>query len=753
MSRPKLRCLAVLVTFALATIASLHSQSAPDNTDDSRLEWDDTNEIFRFKWWSLAGHTYFIQHSEDLIDWMWLPVIEPGDNSEKEWGFSSTGDRFFLRVQHTDIPTTDPEGDDFDGDGVSNLAELMQDTSPFSNLDTDSDGLADDREIQIGSAANDPASGLDIRLLGHWPFDEQVGNTFADSTAGARTGALTASYQWSSNFIDRKHLEFTDDDATAIIPAADLPIGENDADFTVAFWVRLDEGPNGQWRQLIRKGEVDNNAHRTVALWIYPWSNHIHARVSGANDWNMGIDYGNTPLAVGRWTHVAFVKSGSEVRLYFDGQPDLLNGTADQTSVTVAEPTVANTGDLRLGKQIHGGIRAGFDDLRIYDVALTAAEIAELQLPPNEDPDYDGLTTAAERLAGTDPEDPDTDYDGNKDSADPDPLDHEVFTPVRLAHWTFDAPSLRSTAGDFPLFEENNSLAVPGIAGRALDIRPDVGSRLTLPDLNADGSANINLRHGTIRFWIKPDWSSANQSGTGPGSWARMIEVGTYSAPSTVGIWTLHFDPDGNHILFASTNALDQWSPSFAAPISWQADQWHQIVLTYSPTETRLHIDGGPPVVIPGIGPIPNASIRAHGFAIGTNRSGLDYWGERIEGQIDEFETFNYPLDAAEIYSNYAPTRAALNAREANNNIPPDWANRYFPPDGSNGAIPTDPLELDTWLDTPAPGGLTNREKMAFDLDPHKESTKDIGIPDEWLVDNGIDPRTADSSSDTDAGG
>jgi len=129
----------------------LLAQTADDLNEGTKLEYDTTNEIWRFKWWGKAGRTYFIQHSEDLVLWNWVPVVESGDDSVKEWGLTTTSDKFFMRLRHTDVPTTDPENDDFDSDGVPNLAEVMQGTNPFGWEDTDNngqgDGLPDDWEL------------------------------------------------------------------------------------------------------------------------------------------------------------------------------------------------------------------------------------------------------------------------------------------------------------------------------------------------------------------------------------------------------------------------------------------------------------------------------------------------------------------------------------------------------------------------------------------------------------------------------
>jgi len=139
-------CLAVLQVFAIWGFA----QTPDELNEGSKVEYDSANSIWRFKWWGRSGRTYFIQHSEDLLEpWQWVPIVESGGDSIKEWGFTTTSDKFFWRLKYTDIPTTDPEGDDFDGDGVGNLWEVQHGMSPFS-LDSDGDGMSDAYEFAYG---------------------------------------------------------------------------------------------------------------------------------------------------------------------------------------------------------------------------------------------------------------------------------------------------------------------------------------------------------------------------------------------------------------------------------------------------------------------------------------------------------------------------------------------------------------------------------------------------------------------------
>jgi len=102
-----------------------------------------TNNTWNLDWEGIAGRTYFLQHSEDLVSWQYFPLIESGSDETLGWGFASSDDKFFVRLRYTDEPTIDPDNADFDGDGLTNWQEVaIYDTDSF-NPDSDGDGIPD----------------------------------------------------------------------------------------------------------------------------------------------------------------------------------------------------------------------------------------------------------------------------------------------------------------------------------------------------------------------------------------------------------------------------------------------------------------------------------------------------------------------------------------------------------------------------------------------------------------------------------
>ena len=153
-----MRLFLILIFSLLYAIPPLSAQvNGIDQTSD--LVTVGSDKFLR--WYGHADRTYFIQISDPndhLNKWTWAPIIESGNDEDISYVVDGTADKGFFRLWFTEEPTADPEGGDFDGDGLSNLAEVkIHQTNPLK-ADTDGDDLFDGWEIANLFDPNDNGS-------------------------------------------------------------------------------------------------------------------------------------------------------------------------------------------------------------------------------------------------------------------------------------------------------------------------------------------------------------------------------------------------------------------------------------------------------------------------------------------------------------------------------------------------------------------------------------------------------------------
>ncbi|MBL9136815.1 MAG: S8 family serine peptidase, partial [Verrucomicrobiales bacterium] len=216
----------------------------------------------------------------------------------------------------------------------------------------------------LGGAHVEVIPGPDGSSLGpvaHWRFDENAGASAADASGSGNEGALANGPTWDPSGQVDGCLSFDGVDDTVVIPhSSDLELGKDNTDFSVAFWLNLQQGPTGLWRLLLQKGNGLNSRWFTFFLW--PNTNRLHFRVSTTANSNEGGDSVGI-LATNSWNHVAMIKRGSSLRLY-------LNGAFDSERVLPA-PVLSNQEPLYLGDNpLNFGTKAKLDELRLYCRAL-----------------------------------------------------------------------------------------------------------------------------------------------------------------------------------------------------------------------------------------------------------------------------------------------------------------------------------------------------------------------------------------------
>jgi hypothetical protein len=206
-------------------------------------------------------------------------------------------------------------------------------------------------------------------LQGWWTFNESSGTVARDGSGRGNDGTLLGNPQWGPGTLGGA-LAF-DGDGDRITLKASLPVGSSS--HTVAAWIKVPRAGTGGLTATERVG---------VLLGNYPDNPNANWEFGSAGQmrlyWNGGqINlYGKTDLRDDTWHHVAWVrdKAGSISTLYVDGRQEATIPTAGADITFGTLHTVGGDNRASGVPYFHGAA----DDLRIYDVALSAAEIAWL---------------------------------------------------------------------------------------------------------------------------------------------------------------------------------------------------------------------------------------------------------------------------------------------------------------------------------------------------------------------------------------
>lgn len=205
-----------------------------------------------------------------------------------------------------------------------------------------------------------------------------------------------------------------------------------------------------------------------------------------------------------------------------------------------------------------------------------------------------------------------------------------------LGAWLFDSPHLASSFCDGPWWT-TNVVRISSGAGYALRINSSQPAALRLAVRQSTTNGDFSVRNGTVAFWFRPAWSSG---GTGsPTAATPLLEVGAQS-PDKIGWWVLQLNPKGNELsLLAQSGGKE--SRFLGAPVGFIANTWSHVALTWSPTNSRLFLNGR--LVTNGVGITrwPALAERERwGWGIGGNGTGT----LQARGDFDDLLTFNHPL-------------------------------------------------------------------------------------------------------------
>lgn len=376
--------------------------------------------------------------------------------------------------------------------------------------------------------------------------------------------------------------------------------------FAPSSWTSTNAGGGGlpESGQLIDAGQWTSNA--SYGWWSLNMDPAAANLYFSAQD-NAGdtTNYLSAPISwtSNQWHFVALTYSSTNTTLYLDGQL-ATNGAG--MSIWPNSTVLAN--GFFIGSDSYGLTQAHgmFDDICTYNVVV--------------DP-----VTISNTFSSYQP------------------------TYCLLDSWSFsDTNAWKSDFGYAPVSFTNLNTTIGDGTALVLDSTSPAWLQYNMVETN--NRPNLTLNQGSVAMWFAPDWASYNAGGTGPGAWGQLINVGEWTSGASFGNWSLHVDPAGDNLSFSTQNGTGSGTNYLTVPISWTANGWHFIALTYSSNSTALYIDGNLATNGAGVSILPGTNALASGLYIGSDTNG----NFQAHGIFDDIYTYSIPLNSNSVSSLFA---------------------------------------------------------------------------------------------------
>jgi hypothetical protein len=217
-------------------------------------------------------------------------------------------------------------------------------------------------------------------LVAHWKFDESS-FLFASDEMGSSGGTLLNmdGTEWVAGQLGNA-IDFAAASDSAYIQVQNNKFVEFDSteSFSISFMVKADPVANTDEQQIVMKGAFGvDEAQGWAGKWygIQFKSGELRIAVDdNVNKTQLGVKIGDF-YPSNEWVHVVGVRDGAEdsLKLYLNGK--LIGTKEDATDLDIASGLPLFIGaNVKQEKQLDGQL----DDLRLYNHALSADDVAEL---------------------------------------------------------------------------------------------------------------------------------------------------------------------------------------------------------------------------------------------------------------------------------------------------------------------------------------------------------------------------------------
>jgi len=469
----------------------------------------------------------------------------------------------------------------------------------------------------MGSAKYDvsPTKTLASGLVGYWTFDgKDIPNGRANDISGNsnngtlknistttfyKAGKIGQGFNFDgvNDYVDAGDIN-TIDTATALSGCAWLKHKTIDTDDVI-----LSKNSSGNDGFVFFRDEViAGGTHDVYTIFVADSADTDTATLSGTQN--------SSPL--NKWTHVCFTfktSSATGLRLYVNGVEDA-GSPASTVNIGAID---AGTNVLSIGDRLDATdpFDGQIDDVRIYNRALSATEVAQLYNMGTAKYDVSPTKTLASGLVG---------------------------------YWTFDGKDIPGLALDLSGQGNKGNLVniststsrVPGKIGQALNF-DGINDLVSLPSavkIGAGGSSSVSA-------WFKTTMTTRGaiyaEGSTADGNPFFIIDHNNVNC--TVG-----------NIRFGTRNNTGTGLDTLCTTgLSINNGKWHQVVGTFNGTTKTIYIDGVSKVTsTPTIGPQTTNS-----FQIGALQSGSATQSLLFSGSIDDVRVYNRALSSTEVTQLY----------------------------------------------------------------------------------------------------
>jgi chitodextrinase len=218
-------------------------------------------------------------------------------------------------------------------------------------------------------------------LVAAYGFNEGAGTTVTDASGNGNNGTISGA-TWTTSGRYGNALVFNG--TSALVTINNATTLQLSTAMTLEAWVNPST-VSSAWRDVIFKAN-DN--------YFLEGTSTTSSRPAIGGTFASSSLYGTTALAVNTWTHLAATYDGTTMRLYVNGTQ--VSSQAQTGAIASSTNPLQIGGDSLYGQFFQGTI----DEVRIYNVALTAAQIqTDMNAPISATPDTQPPTAPTNLMA------------------------------------------------------------------------------------------------------------------------------------------------------------------------------------------------------------------------------------------------------------------------------------------------------------------------------------------------------------------